>query len=49
MKIYKEIEVEVKKTALVPPKSLKDYCVWLADFNASIQGRRLEIPGKIKK
>lgn len=34
-----------KKKELIPPRSLVDYCEWMADFSGSTQGRRLEIPG----
>jgi hypothetical protein len=37
--------LEVKGKNLKPPETLKDYCQWLSDFNPSIQGKELEIPG----
>ncbi|CAG2250822.1 PRKDC [Mytilus edulis] len=49
-KLYTEMDEEVKginkKKELIPPRSLVDYCEWMADFSGSTQGRRLEIPGQ---
>lgn len=44
-KVYKDMDFEVKEKNLKPPANLKDYCQWLANFNPSIQGKDLEIPG----
>lgn len=44
-KVYKDMDSEVKEKNLKPPENLKDYCQWLANFNPSIQGKDLEIPG----
>nr|XP_034312493.1 DNA-dependent protein kinase catalytic subunit [Crassostrea gigas] len=45
-KVYKDMDFEVKEKNLKPPANLKDYCQWLANFNPSIQGKDLEIPGQ---
>ncbi|XP_061175418.1 DNA-dependent protein kinase catalytic subunit-like [Saccostrea echinata] len=45
-KVYTDMTNEVKGNNLKPPETLKDYCQWLSDFNPSIQGKDLEIPGQ---
>ncbi|XP_056017774.1 DNA-dependent protein kinase catalytic subunit-like isoform X2 [Ostrea edulis] len=45
-KVYTDMTNEVKGKNLKPPETLKDYCQWLSEFNPSIQGKELEIPGQ---
>ena len=33
------------KADLSPPKSLKEYCSWMSNFNPNVDGNNLEIPG----
>ena len=45
----KEIRDKMEKVAcgeLAPPGSIKDYCPWMAEFQAPDHDQDLEIPGK---